>query len=877
MFQSHKHTVLSAIMAVFLTGTLVITATVISNPNISFDIRKFAAQKDDIAFPTQTKTVPSKVAQNLKQKDDVYTPPATIKNPVQKDDNANTHTTTTTHTERDDIVAGPNAGSGNNTHTTFTTTTTTDPTTGKVTNVNTQINDTTVDSAGKATSTSNVNLDTKITSTLEKTDNGFVTDTTRITTDANNNNAIVSANSNQTIGHTTTTKEKTDTGFVTNTTTITQDANTGKIVDANTTTSVPTPTAIPSLPNSLNPNVTYTPTCSPGYTYNKATLHCELPSSSPATNAPGCTLKCATGQYCKATGAGRAGTIYQCVATPSPIVTGTLPTGTDCTSGSQCSSGRCGRAPHVSGAEAANTGHSGNFCQPSDAEINHTVTVELAAVGGALATAVGATELAGAAGTIWTLAGGSVAALPTAAAAYGSAAITSTLAGLSPLAQIGVGAGITTLTLGGTYNMANQCAQTWGIDPNCAFLAAPIFNDLQGTLESFTMGPQMINQGVNRMLSSPTTVPGFTLLGDIHSDPAAAKAYLLQQGAIDQYGNKMPGQKIIFAGDAFGKNTSALSPTGGNEALDFAIKYADIKVAGNWEPKCVAGVCALLNGDSATLAKLTSKTLSLADVQLAAENPAAFAAKINQLDYVHVLPGQSANTLVQHVDTGELARFALSPTDLLKLQKSDPELAIQVAKITNLSQTYTPLSPSDLEAVNKAVKTIGLSPTEIAGNINNSAHDIVTYALNNPNNSTAMNNLNVLQSTMNQDLTFYGPESSQMINPYADMFNADTILHGHSPVVRMQNAIQGVTTATQALVGGSSYNGIYTDPTTGINLVNIDANLSSGMRTPVWIQDVQNGVSQIPQGMAPYLPQTQVPTFLQIGPNAPTTPLFGTP
>lgn len=917
MFHSHKHTLLTGLLTLFLTGSIVVTSTLVSNPNISLDIRNYATGDNWMNEPTLTvNSVKTTVDQKTGTAHSTvsYTQGG-VTNTINSTANVDSKTgnraanTTTTNSQGNVIARLTNTDTMNNsgqltqqhtvdtrtnadgTTSTYNTTVNVNSTTGQRSETTTKdgvvitqngqfvngytppvatpppppapppTSPPTLTSAPDLTPAPPTNptcgAGYKLNTSTHQCDQDMNPDRIdQLSTNCNaragmhydqeTGNCLSQAqpttaprticpagstynNSANTCDKVVTTTEKTDNGFVHDTTTISTDPTTHKIVNANTV--------------SLNPTVTYTPTCSSGYSYNSATHQCTPTSQTSGIGA---------------TGTANLGT--------------TKLTGTDCTANSQCGSGRCGRAPHVSGAEAANAGHTGNFCQPSDAEINHTVTVELAVVGGGLAAAAILPEVA-AGGAIST----AVTTASQAVAAYGGVAVSSAMAGLSPLAQIGLGAGITAFTLGGTVSMGNECAKSNWLDPKCALLAAPMINDIAGTAEGLLAGPQMVSQGIRGILNPTSALNGYTLLGDIHSDPKAAIKYLQEQGVLDQYGKLIPGQKIISVGDLFGKTSTDLSPIGGNQALDLVNSLPGIKLAGNWEPKCVAGVCALNSGDTATLNKLVDKTLSLADVQLAAADPAAFAQRINQLDYVNIIPGNAANTVAQHVDTPELARFALSSTDLVKLSKSNPELAQQITNIVNLNSTYTPLSTSDLTAINQAVKEVGLNPTAIASNINNQAHDIVTYALTNPSNSTAINNLDVLQKTMNADLTFYGPDSSQMIGQYSNMFNADTLLHGHSPVVNLQTATRGVTADMQALVGGSSYHGVYTDPITGVTLTNIDANISSAMRTPTWIQNVVNGVTQIPTGMAPYLPQTTVPTFLQVGSGVPTIPLFGTP
>jgi hypothetical protein len=578
----HKHTILSAIMSVFLTGTLVLTAAIISNPNISFDVRKFASGDDWMNEPTLTvNSVKTTVnpANGTAYTTVSYTQGGVTNtintNATVNSNTGNRQTNTTVTNAKGNVIVNRSStdtmnrnGQLTTTHAvdtrtnadgttnTFDTSVNTNPTSGQRAETTTQ-NGVTITQNGQYVSGYNPNDPNTQPASNPSCGTGYKLNTSTHQCDQNMNpdqidaltancNAQSGKHYDQETGQclsvtTPTTAPRTicGTGYTYNSSTNKCDTSIAPDhIDALATScnanaythydsatghcvSLSTPltfTPIPSsTPNSINPNVTYKIQCQPGFA-SSDNLHClPVPASTTPSNAPGCNLKCGTGQYCKASGAGRTGGSYQCVAAP------TAPSGNIFSDPTvqKILLAIPGFSNYVSTQQQLNAqyGTSGANRIWNGQSFISAAPIGLEAGTAAVAAAVGATELAGAATSIYGLAGGSIAALPTATAAYGSAALTTTIAGLSPLAQIGIGTGITALTVGGTVSMASHCAQTYGLDPNCAFLAAPMVNDIVGTGQALAAGPQMISSGANTLINNAMSgltgaeVPGYSGLG----------------------------------------------------------------------------------------------------------------------------------------------------------------------------------------------------------------------------------------------------------------------------------------------------------------------------------------------------------------------------
>ena len=399
---------------------------------------------------------------------------------------------------------------------------------------------------------------------------------------------------------------------------------------------------------------------------------------------------------------------------------------------------------------------------------------------------------------------------------------------------------------------------------------------------------------------------GVALIGDLHSDLAATKQLFWEQGIIDEYG-RPTNQKFITVGDYYGKGTAQQGYNPGMSVFDYVEDIANRGnannklLAGNWEPRYAQAVVsynnlpagdiaeaarianiadaaarkaalqALPEGDLKILATLLSKTASLEEIATLASNPEQFAKQLSSLDYI---TKPSSGAIAQHIDTPDLARLSLSPEDLIALKQQNPTLYNQIQTIIDPANTRA-LNPQQLNFISEAQKNLGLSSDQIINNINTNAKNAVTDALLGTPHSNSTITLKTLDSIMNQELSFYSSDRSDLLKIYANQLGIDTILHGHTPV----SAITGyqkdiLDLALKQDLITNQYTGSYYDPASQITLLNIDANNASGMRTGGQFFPTSYGIMQTPTDFE-YVSRTLTPAQLPTTPLIPTA--FNTP
>ncbi|MEI6690958.1 MAG: hypothetical protein WCL07_04410, partial [bacterium] len=520
-------------------------------------------------------------------------------------------------------------------------------------------------------------------------------------------------------------------------------------------------------------------------------------------------------------------------------------------------------------------------------KLGTTYVANAAVVAGAV---VGGVAVAGAIPGIVTLAGTGTAgvtltSLGQAAASVGGAA----MATLPAAAQTTIGVVGSALTIGGTAAGAWDCAQSGGSGTLCnatrealftGFAADPVATTEQYTSSVTNLITKPIGKAVNTVtnkvvdkylggLSGDFLVPldqtTIALVGDLHADVDGTKEIFRNLGIVDEFGPT--GRPFVSVGDFFGKNNTyvpptpagidlqkyvePLSTTPGIDTFEYVQHIQDvvgteraILQAGNWEPRTAKAVVAYLGGNQQVVEDLMNKRLGKEEIETLASDPAKFASMLDRLDYVSMIDGQ----VVQHIDTPELAKLSLSSADLAKLQETNPALATKINELTNNSTTM--LTAESMQTIREAQQTLELTSQQIIDNINNNAHSITSNALLNPTDKDAILALDKLGDMMNGELSFYGPEKSDLLSLYInDMLGADTLIHGHSPVSTIDKAVTGI-----------DYAGTFVEPISGVKLINIDANNSSGMRLPGKFPTV-NGVVQVPSDTI-LKEKTLVPTEL---------------
>ena len=387
--------------------------------------------------------------------------------------------------------------------------------------------------------------------------------------------------------------------------------------------------------------------------------------------------------------------------------------------------------------------------------------------------------------------------------------------------------------------------------------------------------------GALRGLDMPDmTTPA--LLGDTHGLNSSQLEQKLWEAEITDLFGKRTAKPAYIQLDDFGKTTTLNdSVTPGIDNLE---RILELKAAnpdattlslGNWDGARVPlAVVSYLNDDQATLGKIINKTLSATEVEILATTPEVLARQLSQADFVTVMDDVG----IQHIDTPELARFSLSADDIARIGKTDSALAKQ---LTDITLNPAALTPDSLLTIKKGQQLLGLTPTNVVGNINKNAHDIVTNALLHPEIPANVTALTLLDKVMGSEGTFYGVSRSTILPTYAEMIGANNLVHGHNPVSAMLAGQGSVDEVLKTQLIHTGYTGIYTEPTSGITLVNIDADLSPLMRIPKLFDDAGkqiflpqiDGIVQMPEGMAAQLRDiVNVPQSLPTFPNSLPTP-----
>jgi len=248
------------------------------------------------------------------------------------------------------------------------------------------------------------------------------------------------------------------------------------------------------------------------------------------------------------------------------------------------------------------------------------------------------------------------------------------------------------------------------------------------------------------------------------------------------------------------------------------------------------------------------KSLVGTEIDVGVSDVSGTADMLGELDYVAVTPAYRGgpDLLLQHNDGANLSLLALSEDNLAELATLNPSLSGQVQEIMDAkSLTVADITPEEVIAMQEAVSELNLSAAEVAGNINQQASSIITSALRDPENLDNVVDLDRLHKMMSGEFQFYKNDElyGDAVVAYADMFDTNTIVHGHSPIEWLSDS--RAFTPTDTSLGtflDESYGGLAQH--NGINLVNVDSNLSPYTRvdfdTYIEGAEIINGATVLP-------------------------------
>lgn len=198
-----------------------------------------------------------------------------------------------------------------------------------------------------------------------------------------------------------------------------------------------------------------------------------------------------------------------------------------------------------------------------------------------------------------------------------------------------------------------------------------------------------------------------------------------------------------------------------------------------------------------------------------------------------------------------LDKYKLLPGDT-KITPDDKAILASADKIIKqATQNDRLLNAQEVQLFNQAYRELDLSPKDISSRINANVSEIITQGVGSQNipglnGDAAYRELQTLHANMSEDLAFF--KDPAIADAYAEVFGANTLAFGHTPVSAATPIAVQSSGLTQVAPGVWQTNA-------GTLLYDTDVNLSTGMRVRSTTSSngflpVVDGVIQFPEDPA---------------------------